>query len=217
MEDQLKITVKEIYESIQGESSFAGLPCVFIRTAGCPLRCRWCDTAYAFEGGYESSISEILAEVSSYKSRLVELTGGEPLSQSGSIELLRQLVLENYTVLMETSGSESIAEVPSQVHVIMDIKCPGSNMHERNRWENIAYLQPHHEVKFVIADRADFEWSVEILSRHALAERCKVLFSPAFGLLEPRVLIEWMLAQSVPARLNLQLHKYIWSPRKKGV
>ena len=217
MEKAPNILIHEIYESIQGESSFAGLPCVFIRTTGCPLRCRWCDTVDAFEDGESIAIDEVVEKIHEYGPKLVELTGGEPLSQDAAIPLLQSLVQQNFTVLLETGGSEPIREVPPQVHVIMDIKCPGSNMHEKNLWENIAHLQPHHEVKFVIAGRDDFDWAVRVLKNYELADRCRVLFSPAFGLQKPDELVAWMLEGRVPARLNLQLHKYIWSPRKKGV
>ncbi len=212
-----ELTIKEIYASVQGESSFAGLPCTFIRTAGCPLRCRWCDTVYSFHGGESLTVKEILARVEQLGVPLVELTGGEPLAQSGAIPLMRALLENGYRVLIETSGSESIADVPEDVCVIMDLKCPGSGMVDRNLWENISALRRHHEVKFVISDREDYDWALTVMRDHELAQRCSILFSPAFGQLPAKDLVAWMLESRVNVRLNLQQHKYIWSPRTKGV
>jgi 7-carboxy-7-deazaguanine synthase len=214
MADPLMIT--EIYASIQGESSYAGLPCTFVRLTGCPLRCRWCDTAYSFEGGKAMTLDEIMAEVARQRIQLVELTGGEPLAQKGCNTLAHRLAESGYNVLIETGGSEDVSHLDSRVHIIMDIKCPGSGMHERNRWENIDALKPSDEIKFVLADRADYEWALDMIKNYRL-ERFKLLFSPAFGLLQPKVLAEWMVADKVDARLNLQQHKYIWHPRAKGV
>lgn len=214
MADPLMIT--EIYASIQGESSFAGLPCTFVRLTGCPLRCRWCDTAYSFEGGKAMTFDEVLADVARQKIQLVELTGGEPLAQKGCTTLAHQLVEAGYKVLIETGGSEDVAPLDSRVHVIMDIKCPGSGMHERNLWSNLDALKPTDEIKFVLADRADYDWALDVIKNRNL-ERFKLLFSPAFGLLQPKTLAEWMVADKVQARLNLQQHKYIWHPRAKGV
>jgi 7-carboxy-7-deazaguanine synthase len=214
MADPLMIT--EIYASIQGESSFAGLPCTFVRLTGCPLRCRWCDTAYSFEGGKAMSFDEVLADVARQKIQLVELTGGEPLAQKGCTTLAHQLVEAGYKVLIETGGSEDVAPLDSRVHIIMDIKCPGSGMHERNLWSNLDALKPSDEIKFVLADRADYDWALDIIKNRNL-ERFKLLFSPAFGLLQPKTLAEWMVTDKVQARLNLQQHKYIWHPRAKGV
>jgi len=214
MADPLMIT--EIYASIQGESSFAGLPCTFVRLTGCPLRCRWCDTAYSFEGGKAMTFDEVLADVARQKIQLVELTGGEPLAQKGCTTLAHQLVEAGYKVLIETGGSEDVAPLDSRVHIIMDIKCPGSGMHERNLWSNLDALKPSDEIKFVLADRADYDWALDIIKNRNL-ERFKLLFSPAFGLLQPKTLAEWMVTDKVQARLNLQQHKYIWHPRAKGV
>jgi 7-carboxy-7-deazaguanine synthase len=214
MADPLMIT--EIYASIQGESSFAGLPCTFVRLTGCPLRCRWCDTAYSFEGGKAMSFDEVLADVARQKIQLVELTGGEPLAQKGCTTLAHQLVEAGYKVLIETGGSEDVAPLDSRVHIIMDIKCPGSGMHERNLWSNLDALKPSDEIKFVLADRADYDWALDIIKNRNL-ERFKLLFSAAFGLLQPKTLAEWMVTDKVQARLNLQQHKYIWHPRAKGV
>ena len=214
MADPLMIT--EIYASIQGESSFAGLPCTFVRLTGCPLRCRWCDTAYSFEGGKAMTFDEVLADVARQKIQLVELTGGEPLAQKGCTTLAHQLVEAGYKVLIETGGSEDVAPLDSRVHIIMDIKCPGSGMHERNLWSNLDALKPSDEIKFVLADRADYDWALDIIKNRNL-ERFKLLFSAAFGLLQPKTLAEWMVTDKVQARLNLQQHKYIWHPRAKGV
>ena len=214
MADPLMIT--EIYASIQGESSFAGLPCTFVRLTGCPLRCRWCDTAYSFEGGKAMSFDEVLADVARQKIQLVELTGGEPLAQKGCTTLAHQLVEAGYKVLIETGGSEDVAPLDSRVHIIMDIKCPGSGMHERNLWSNLDALKPSDQIKFVLADRADYDWALDIIKNRNL-ERFKLLFSAAFGLLQPKTLAEWMVTDKVQARLNLQQHKYIWHPRAKGV
>lgn len=214
MADPLMIT--EIYASIQGESSYAGLPCTFVRLTGCPLRCRWCDTAYSFEGGKAMTFDEVLADVASQKIQLVELTGGEPLAQKGCITLAHKLIEAGYKVLIETGGSEDVAPLDSKVHIIMDIKCPGSGMHERNLWSNLDALKPTDEIKFVLADRADYDWALDIIKNRNL-ERFKLLFSPAFGLLQPKTLAEWMVIDKVQARLNLQQHKYIWHPRAKGV
>lgn len=211
------LTITEIYKSIQGESSFAGWPCVFIRLTGCPLRCRWCDTAYGFEGGQAYTVSDVLSELAIHKVQLVELTGGEPLAQAGAVGLMGQLISQGYKVLLETGGSESIDQVPAEVHVIMDIKCPGSRMSEKNYWPNLQHLKPSDEIKFVIADRGDFDWAVAIMRQYDLEERFTVLVSPAFGLLEPKLLVEWVLEAGLRVRLNLQIHKFIWSPRARGV
>lgn len=206
----------ETYTSIQGESRFAGLPCTFIRLSGCSLRCRWCDTVYSYQKGRQSSISEVIAELPAYP-KLVEITGGEPLEQPAAIPLMRALIAAGYEVLLETSGAEPIAQVPEDVTIICDFKCPGSGMAERNLWANVAHLKPQDEVKFVIADRTDFEYAKAVMAEHRLTERCFVLMSVAFGQLKEAELVEWVLADKLNVRFNLQQHKYIWSPRKKGV
>lgn len=211
------LTITEIYKSIQGESSFAGLPCTFIRLTGCPLRCRWCDTVYSFKGGKVQNFNEILAEVKKLGAPTVELTGGEPLAQAGAENLVQQLLHEGYQVLIETSGSEDIGRLPAKAHVIMDIKCPGSGMHDRNDWENIAKLKVTDEIKFVIASREDFDWALGIVKKYHLEEVAQLLFSPAFALVQPKDLVDWLLESGVKARLNMQWHKYIWHPRAKGV
>lgn len=209
--------ITEIYASIQGESSYAGLPCVFIRFTGCPLRCKWCDTVYSFEGGETSTMDALIDRVSTYGVNLVELTGGEPLAQEGVPHLIDRLVDQGYRVLIETSGSEPVRGLNRDLHIIMDLKCPDSGMSDRNLWVNLASLKPTDEIKFVVASRADFEWAVATIAEHRLDTRFHVLLSPAFGLLKPAQLAEWMVKETPRCRLNLQQHKYIWHPRAKGV
>jgi 7-carboxy-7-deazaguanine synthase len=209
--------VTEIFYSIQGESSFVGQPCVFIRLTGCPLRCAWCDTEYAFYGGNEQSVEDILGKVESYGCRLVEITGGEPLAQSDAFPLITKLCERGYDVLIETSGAIDTAAVDARAHVILDVKCPGSGMSDRMHWPNLDRLSMKDEAKFVLADRADYEWARQVLERHELAARCIVLMSPVFGSLDPRQLAEWVLADRLPVRLQLQLHKLIWAPDMRGV
>jgi len=209
--------VTEIFHSVQGESTFAGLPCVFVRLTGCPLRCTWCDTEYAFFGGSEHSLDDILGTIRSYSCPLVEVTGGEPLAQPDTDTLLRCLCQEGFTVLLETSGAVDTALVDPSVHIILDVKCPGSGMTERMHWPNVERLRPRDEAKFVIQDRIDYDWAKSILDRFRLTERCSVLFSPVFNTLDPRHLTEWILADHLPVRLQLQMHKYIWAPDMRGV
>jgi len=209
--------VTEIFHSVQGESTFAGLPCVFVRLTGCPLRCTWCDTEYAFFGGTDRSIDDILDTVRSYGCRLVEVTGGEPLAQPDSGMLLRQLCQEGFTVLLETSGAVDTTVVDPSVRIILDVKCPGSGMTGRMHWPNVERLRSQDEAKFVIQDRNDYEWAKSILDRFRLIDRCPVLFSPVFGALDPRRLAEWLLTDRLPIRLQLQLHKHIWAPDMRGV
>lgn len=209
--------VTEIFHSIQGESSFAGQPCVFIRLTGCPLRCTWCDTEYAFFGGQELSIEEIVEKVGSYECRLVEVTGGEPLAQSQAFTLITNLCDKEHTVLIETSGAIDTAPVDPRAHVILDVKCPGSGMSDRMYWPNLSRLSMKDEAKFVLADRADYEWARDVIAQRELASRCTVLMSPVFGSLDPRQLAEWVLADRLPVRMQLQLHKLIWAPDMRGV
>lgn len=209
--------VTEIFHSIQGESTFAGRPCVFVRLTGCPLRCTWCDTEYAFYGGTEQSIDEIVATVESYSCRLVEITGGEPLAQSEAFRLIAKLCDRGHEVLIETSGAIDTAAIDARAHVILDVKCPGSGMSDRMHWPNLERLTARDEVKFVLADRSDYEWASHLLAEHHLARRCTVLMSPVFGSMEPRQLAEWVLADRLPVRLQLQLHKFIWAPDMRGV
>jgi 7-carboxy-7-deazaguanine synthase len=209
--------ITEIFHSIQGESSYAGQPCVFVRLTGCPLRCIWCDTDYAFYGGHECAIDEVLAKVHTYGCRLVEVTGGEPLVQPESLLLMTRLCDAGYTVLLETSGAVDITPVDPRAHVILDVKCPGSGMTNRMHWPNLSQLAAKDEAKFVLADRADYDWAREILVRYDIANRCTVHFSPVFGSLDVRELAEWILADKLPVRFQLQMHKYIWAPDMRGV
>ena len=209
--------ITEIFHSIQGESSYAGQPCVFVRLTGCPLRCTWCDTDYAFYGGRECSIDEVLATVQTYGCRLVEVTGGEPLVQPECLPFMTRLCDAGYTVLLETSGAVDIAPVDLRAHVILDVKCPGSGMTDRMHWPNLSRLAAKDEAKFVLADRADYDWAREILARYDVTGRCSVLFSPVFDKLDARELAEWILADKLPVRLQMQLHKYIWAPDMRGV
>ena len=209
--------INEIYKSIQGESTYAGRPCVFVRTSGCNLRCEWCDTPHAFHEGREMSLEEILDQVRRHGIDLVELTGGEPLLQKDAPRLISELLDRGHTVLVETSGSLDIRAVDPRAVVIMDIKCPGSGMSEVMRWDNIPALKATDQVKFVIKDRADFDWAAEILEKYPELKRRPVLFSPVFGAMDPRLLAEWILGAGLPVRLQLQIHKYIWHPEARGV
>lgn len=213
----MALRVNEIFHSIQGESTHAGRPCVFVRLTYCDLRCEYCDTEYAFYEGEERSLDSIVDEVASHGCRLVEVTGGEPLIQEETTALLRRLVEDGFEVLIETSGAWPIESVPDEVAVIMDLKTPGSGMVDRNRWENLEHLGPGDEIKFVLRDRADYEWARSVIGEHGLAESHPVLLSPAWGELEPRALSEWVLEDVLPVRVQLQLHKLIWSPTARGV
>lgn len=211
------LVVNEIFHSIQGESSQAGFPCVFIRLTACNLRCTWCDTEYAFYEGTRMSVAEILERVEAFRCRLVEVTGGEPLLQAGAFELMAALCDRGYDVMLETGGAVSIAPVDPRVRRIVDIKCPGSGMSDRNFWGNIAELKPTDELKFVLRDRADFDWALARIRELDLSTLCPVIFSPVFGELEPAVLAGWMLESRVPVRMQLQMHKYVWEPSARGV
>ena len=212
------LTINEIFYSVQGESSYAGRPCVFVRLTACDLRCSWCDTAYAFHEGAKRSLDSVLAEVDSYRCPLVEVTGGEPLLQADVYPLMESLLARGRTVLLETGGHRSTARVPAGVVTILDVKCPGSGESEKNDWSNLERLQPHDEVKFVITDRTDYEYAREIAARHDLARRAAAIhFSPVHGVMDARTLSEWVLADNLPVRVQLQLHKYIWDPTTRGV
>lgn len=212
------LTINEIFYSIQGESTYAGRPCVFVRLTACDLRCSWCDTPYAFHEGTKRSLDDVMAEVDAYNCSLVEITGGEPLLQDDVYPLMERLLAAGRTVLLETGGHLPIERVPRQVIKIVDVKCPGSGESARNRWANLEKLAPHDEVKFVIRDRADYDFARQAVVEHGLASRCAaVLLSPVHGVLEPRLLSEWMLADRLPARLQLQIHKVIWTPETRGV
>jgi len=212
------LTINEIYLSVQGESTHVGRPCVFVRLTACDLRCVWCDTPYAFTGGRKMSIDEILQDVAGHDCGLVEITGGEPLLQPEVHSLMRRLVEGGYEVLLETGGHRPTDDVPEGVAIILDVKCPASGEAARMHWPNLERLSAADEVKFVIQDRGDFDYACDVVRRHALADRVRaVLFSPVHGALAPDTLVGWMLAAKVPARLQLQAHKYIWTPETRGV
>jgi len=208
------LRISEIFFSLQGEASRVGLPTVFVRLTGCPLRCSWCDTEYAFTGGSTMTLEEILAEIGRYPTTHVCVTGGEPLSQKSCLELLTTLCDLGLDVSLETSGAIDISGVDPRVARIMDLKAPGSGEAEKNRWENLVHLKPGDELKVIIASRADYEWARHALQVHDLAGRCPVLFSPAQGLIEARELAEWILADGLPVRFQVQLHKVIWGNMK---
>lgn len=210
--------VCEIFYSIQGESTYSGLPCIFIRTSGCNLRCSYCDTKYAYEEGIDLSINKVFEKVCSYNCKLVEITGGEPLLQEDSINDLIELLLSNdYTVLIETNGSLSLERLNSKVIKIMDIKCPDSGVSEFNHWENIKYLTEKDQVKFVLSSRKDYEWAREVLNKYPCLQNIEVLFSTAFNVLKPSDAVKWILDDNLKVRFQLQLHKYIWQSDKRGV
>jgi 7-carboxy-7-deazaguanine synthase len=212
------LTISEIFHSIQGESSFAGLPCVFVRLTACDLRCTWCDTAYAFTGGTKMSVDDVVAAVDRTGCRLVEITGGEPLLQDDVYPLMATLREQGLTVLIETGGHLPIDRVPAGVVRIVDVKCPASGESARNHWPNLAALRPADEVKFVIQDRADYDFAKGVVERHHLVGKCAgVLFSPVHGVLPPAELSRWILADRLPVRLQLQVHKFIWAPDTRGV
>jgi 7-carboxy-7-deazaguanine synthase len=212
------LTVNEIFHSIQGESTYVGEPCVFVRLTACDLRCVWCDTPYAFHEGRKMSIDDVVQEVERYGCDLVELTGGEPLLQSDVHPLMSRLLASGKRVLVETGGHRDISAVPAGVVRIMDVKCPGSGESDRMAWDNLARLTATDQVKFVITDRADYEFAREVVARERLTGRvAAVLFSPVHGVLAPKLLAEWMLADRLTVRLQLQAHKFIWSPDTRGV
>jgi 7-carboxy-7-deazaguanine synthase len=214
---QMRIT--EIFHSIQGESSFAGLPCTFVRLTWCNLRCAWCDSEYTFAGGEEMTVDHVLERVRSYGCNLVEITGGEPLVQKRECcELVRALCDEGFTVLVETGGSLDASVLDDRAIKILDVKCPGSGESHRNYWANLEALNPRDEVKFVVCDRADFDYALGVIEKYRLGERePQVLFSPVWGQIDLKQLAEWVLGSGVRARMQVQLHKYIWGPEVKGV
>ena len=205
---QLKIF--EIFHSLQGESHFVGLPTVFVRLTGCPLRCTWCDTEYAFFGGQWMDFDAILAEVSQHNTPYVCVTGGEPLAQKRVLQLLDELVDAGYTVSLETAGSISVAEVNPAVHKVVDLKAPGSGEVAKNLYDNLALLTSQDQVKFVIADEADYEWAKDIIAQHQLDQQCQVLMSPVADVLSPKTLADWILRDHLPVRFQIQLHKHLW-------
>lgn len=217
MGSESRIKIAELFYSIQGESSFAGYPCFFIRFADCNLRCTYCDTRYAYEENHPfMDISRILAEAGKYPGAIVEITGGEPLLQKGIYPLLDELLAAGRTVLLETNGSRSLADVPEEVVRIMDMKCPGSGMHEHMDFDNFDLLTRKDEIKFVLGSRDDYNWAVQLLSRYDLNNRATVTFSPVTSSLEPATLAEWILENNLPVRLRLQLHTIIWPGKMKG-
>ena len=211
------LKINEIYASIQGESSHTGLPCVFIRLTGCNLRCSWCDTAYAFYDGKNLTVEETLQKVETFGLPLVEITGGEPLLQEDVYPLMETLLKKGYRVMLETSGALPIDKVPEKVIKILDIKCPGSGEEKKNHLENLKFLSPHDEVKFVLLDRADYEWSRDMLRKYDMVPSKQVLFSPVYDKLNLKDLVQWILADRLPVRLQTQLHKVIWNKDTIGV
>ncbi len=209
--------ISEIYQSIQGESSYAGLPCVFIRTSGCNLRCRWCDTEHAFEEGQDCSVESILKTVATFGCHFVELTGGEPLVQEESLTLITALLDAGYLFLLETSGAILIDRVDQRATIILDVKCPGSGMSEQMLWENLGHLKGQDELKFVISDQADYDWAKAVLRRYPFLQDRMIHFSPVFGEMDPQTLAASILKDRLPVRLQLQIHKYIWDPSTLGV
>jgi len=213
----MSLKINEIYYSVQGESTHAGRPCIFIRLTYCNLRCSYCDTEYAFYDGKDMEITYIMSEIKRWDCNLVEVTGGEPLFQDECIDLLNELVNSNYEVMLETGGSLSISDVPKKVIKIVDFKCPSSGMVKKNLWSIVDDLQAHDEVKFVIGNREDFDWAKDRITEYSMDKICTLLFSPTFGEIDPQQIVEWILAENLPVRMQLQMHKMIWSPEEKGV
>lgn len=205
-----QLRISEIFYSLQGESSRVGLPTVFVRLTGCPMRCTYCDTAYAFSGGRSMTLAEILAEVGRYPTRYVTVTGGEPMAQKDCLLLLRVLCDKGYQVSLETGGALDVSGVDARVMKVLDIKTPASGEMEKNLWSNLETLHAHDEIKFVLCDEADYEWAKKVLSEHDLASKCGVLFSPAQGQLSPTALADWILRDNLPVRMQVQLHKLLW-------
>ena len=213
----MALKINEIYYSVQGESTHAGRPCVFIRLTYCNLRCTYCDTEYAFYEGKDMEITHIMNEIKQWDCNLVEVTGGEPLFQDKCINLLNELINSNYEVMLETGGSLSISDVPKKVIKIVDFKCPSSAMEKKNLWSIVEDLQPNDEVKFVIGNREDFDWAKDRITEYSLDKICTLLFSPTFEKIDPQLMVEWILAENLPVRMQMQMHKMIWSPDKQGV
>ncbi len=211
------LKVNEIFFSVQGESSKMGLPCVFVRLTYCNLRCTYCDTEYSFYEGKEMSIEEIISEVKKYNCKLVEVTGGEPLVQKESIDLMKDLCDAGFEVMLETGGSLPVEDVDDRVKIVMDLKCPSSKMEKKNLYDNISHLKEKDEIKFVIGTREDYDWSKEIISKYDLNGKHEILFSVVFGELEPLTLVNWILEDKLNVRFQLQMHKFIWEPETRGV
>lgn len=209
--------INEIYRSVQGESSYTGLPCIFVRLTYCNLRCTYCDTEYAFHEGRDYTVDQVLEELTDFKCQLVEITGGEPLLQKEVYPLMNCLIDSGYTVLLETGGSIDIGKVNAKVVKIMDLKCPSSGECDRNLYTNIEKLQPHDEIKFVIGTREDYLWTKKILEEYRLAERFPVLLSTVYGQIQPKQVVEWLLQDNLSVRFQLQIHKYIWGPNTRAV
>ena len=213
----MKLKVNEIYKSIQGESTYMGLPCTFIRLTYCNLRCSYCDTEYAFYDGNEIEIDKIISKVNNLKTKLVEVTGGEPLVQEGCIDLLKKLIANNNNVLIETGGALSIKKIPKEVIIILDLKCPSSNMSDKNLWENIPLLKTNDQIKFVIGNREDYEWTKNIIKKYDLNKKHEVLLSPVFNKIESKEIVNWIIEDNLKVRFQMQIHKYIWDEKTKGV
>ena len=213
----MSLKINEIYYSIQGESTHVGRPCIFVRLTYCNLRCTYCDTEHAFYEGRDMTIEGILKKIKQWDCNLVEVTGGEPLFQRGCITLLNRLIKDKYEVLLETGGSLPINKVPKNVKKIVDFKCPSSKMDKKNLWSIIEDLQPHDEIKFVIGNRNDFEWAKNHILKYKLNDKCILLMSPMFKKIKPTKIVEWILKDNLPVRMQIQMHKYIWSSNKKGV
>jgi 7-carboxy-7-deazaguanine synthase len=210
MTETPRLRITEIFHSLQGESATIGWPTVFVRLTGCPLRCGYCDTDYAFQGGEWMSLDDIIARVRRYRTRYVTVTGGEPLAQKNCLPLLQRLCDYGYHVSLETSGALDVSGVDPRVIKVVDLKTPGSGEVEHNRYDNMDRLLPHDQVKFVLCDRADYDWAVEMLHKYDLASRCEVVFSPSYGQQDATELADWILADELPVRMQVQLHKYLW-------
>ena len=213
----MSLKVNEIYYSIQGESSFSGIPCIFVRLTYCNLRCSYCDTEYAFYEGKKLEINQIIEKVNSFKCNLVEITGGEPLLQNDCIKLIEELEKNNKQVLIETGGSLTIKNISKKTHIILDLKCPSSKMEHKNLWDNLNYIKKTDEVKFVIGNKSDYNWSKKIINKYNLENKCLILMSPVFGEIDNKKIIDWILKDNLNVRFQIQLHKKIWDKDKKGV
>jgi len=217
------LRITEIFHSIQGESTWAGVPCTFVRLTGCPLRCTWCDTEYAFHGGSRMTFDDIVEEVGRHPTRVVEITGGEPLAHPGSIDLASRLLDEGYTVLVETSGAFDVSPLDERVHTIMDLKCPGSGENARNLWANLDHLDGRDEIKFVVKDRGDYEWARDVIRERGLDQRVAdgslraLLMSPVWGEIDLEAFAGWILEDGLPVRFQVQVHKLIWGAEATGV
>lgn len=212
-----QIKIHEIYTSIQGESTHVGRPCIFIRTSGCKLRCTWCDTPHAYQEGHWMSIDRVMEKIAQFKIQLVEVTGGEPLEQESIYTLLQTLIDHDYEVLLETGGHILCDKVPLEVRKIIDMKCPASKMERHNNYDNLTLINKHDEIKFVIQDRQDFDWSESLVNEYDLSNKATVLFSPVFAKMKPALLVEWIMQSSLNVRFQIQLHKVVWDPEARGV